>query len=889
MLELLRRADDGRGSMVLVGGEAGIGKTRFLAELRARAEGAARVLSGSCLEYARTPFGPFLDVLRELDPAALPYLKVDGGKTKRQQFAEIADQLGSAAQGQTLVVMIEDLHWADQATLEQLQYLAPKLDATRLLLAVTYRVDEMQTGAACDVLGKLLRAPHVSGLTLGPLSATETRALIHAQLRTLESPALATIARITALAEGNPLFVEELLRSAIGRAAEPAGDDLPPTLRDLVLARTRLLSEQDQRVLATAAALGREFDAEFLAAAAGRAVDEVRDTLRRAREARLVVERRGAIVAYAFRHALIREALYSELLLEEARELHVAVATQLEARHPERVGELAYHTWAAGDAEKSIIYNVAAGDRAAAMYAFEDAVLLYERAIELCAEPSLPRARTREKIARALFEAGRSKQAVIYSEASRADYERCGDLRSAAYLCHDLAKHCFAACDRTGCLNALAHAGGLLRRIPAGAENAELLALLSHQTGRLGDLEGAWQFLDEATRCGDVASGAAAVAFNHARGLANCMAGDADQAVADIQRALSLRRPAPCEPGLNLALVAAEFGEDELAERMQRAALSEARERRNRGNELYAIGLCAELAEQQARFDDAVRYLEEALPLREFVDFPGFMFAKLAGVAQRLATRMLRPELGAYFDAEQMLESSFACGGSEFISEIASAIVERYVHEGRSDEAAGLLHRAIPALGLGIARTKLLVLAPSYAADDDLPAARASLAAWARPNNPLGQARLAAFDAGVAARRGDWVTAQPAALGAAEAFARLGRPYERARALELGGDGAGAYAAYVAMGDRRDAARLRAGALGVNRRGRAKHELTAREREVGELVAAGRSNRAVAESLVISERTVEKHVEAILGKLGIRSRTELAARYREETASTSAS
>lgn len=181
------------------------------------------------------------------------------------------------------------------------------------------------------------------------------------------------------------------------------------------------------------------------------------------------------------------------------------------------------------------------------------------------------------------------------------------------------------------------------------------------------------------------------------------------------------------------------------------------------------------------------------------------------------------------------------------------------------------------------------MLAGSYAADEDLAAARVSLSDWARPNNPLGRARLAYFDASVAARRGDQAGARTAAAGAADMFARLRRPYERARALELAGDDAAAYEAYIAIGDRRDAACVRASALGVNRRGRAKHELTEREREVAGRVAAGRSNRAVADELVISERTVEKHLEAILGKLGLRSRTELAARYREGPGSTAAS
>lgn len=888
VLELVRQAAEGRGSMVLLGGEAGFGKTRFVTELRARAGDRVRVIVGSCLEYAQSALGPFVDVIHELATDVSPYLSGEQVSTKRQQFVDIAALLRGASDSCTCIV-IEDLHWADQATLELLQYLAPKLAVMHLVLLVTYRVDEMQ-GPAADALGKLLRSSSVRGVTLSPLSESEANALIHAQLANRDALGFATVAHIMALAEGNPLFIEELLRSAVDRPSAAPTEDLPPTLRELVLARIRPLDDEDRRALVHAAVLGREFDAELLSRIVGRPIDDVRETLRRIRKLQLIVERRAETVSYVFRHELMREALCSELLADQTRALHAAVAAQLEALHPERVEELAYHTWSARDPRKAFTYNVAAGDRASALYAFGDAALLYERAIEFCTEPSAERAQTCEKIAAALFNVGWMKQAARYSEASRSDYEACGDFLSAAYVCNELARHRFAACDRAGCLTAIAHAAELVRRVPDGGRAAEILVLLSHQTGRLGDLAGARRFLDEAGRCGDLEAPGIAPVFFHARGLANCMAGERDQALADMQRAAAVA--STDEPGLsrlvNLGLIAAEFGADALAQENQREVLRSARRRRNRTNELYALGLCADLAVHQGRFDVAVSLLQEALPLLEVVEFPGYAFANLSAVSQRLAMRMLRPELAAYFDAERMLESSFECGGAQFISEIVSAHVERYVHEGRQDDAAALLRRAIPAVGSGISRSNLLVLAGSYAADEDVPAARASLAAWARPNNPLGRARLTYFDASVAARGGDRAKARTMALAAADAFGRLGRPYERAQALELGGDFAGAHATFAAIGDRRDAARLRAAALGINRRGRAKDELTEREREVSRLVASGKSNRTVAKELIISERTVEKHVEGILGKLGLTSRTELAVRYKEPPASTPA-
>lgn len=846
----------------------------------------ARIVQGFCFEFAQSPLGPVIDVLHDLGDSPPSHLGADAVGTKRRQFAEVASRLRRASNERPCVVVIEDLHWADQATLELLQYLAPHIVEMPLVLAVTYRTDELhRQHPAVSAVARLLRATSAYDVRLSPLSTPETHAFIEALTEHRDRPALPVIARITGLAEGNPLFVEELLRHALEHPAPVlASDAMPATLRDVVLARLRLLPDDDQRVLVQAALLGREFDADLVAGIVARTIDDVRGTLKHARDLHLIIEQRGEPVTYTFRHELTREALCSELLAEEARALHQAVTCVLEARRPDRVAELAYHAWAARDGEKAVRYNVAAGDRARLVYAFEDALPLYERAIEFCPEPGVTRARIREKTAGALVSAGRSREALRHSNAARSDYEACGDLESAARVSHQLSMQCFAACDREGSLGAIMDAAQIIRRVPKSPAAVEILSMVSRQLGRLGDLDGAWRFVGEAQQSGNVEDPGAAWFFLHARGLAHCMSGDPDAAVADMRRALA---SVPADDNgdaenvtmVNFAAVAFEFGFDELFAEMCEAGLRTARTRRYPPRELYALGLGAEWNLRRGRYKEALSLLSEAAPLLDAVDFPGFVFAKLTAASMRLSMRMMRPDLAGYLDADRMFESSFRSGGAEFIGEMASAFAELYAGEGRFDDAAALLHRTLAVCGRGFSQCSVMMAAAAYARPADVEIARASLAAWARPNNRLGLAHLELFDATVAARCGDHGRARARGADAASSYAALNLPHERAQALELTGDVAGAYALYEAIGDRRDASRLRGTALTLNRRGRAPNELTPREREVSRLIAAGRSNRAVAAELVISERTVEKHVEAILSKLGFSSRSELAAHH----------
>lgn len=895
-LELLRErfrlAAAAQGSMVLLRGEAGIGKTRFVAEFRRWvAQERAAVLTGECLEYARAPLAPFVDALEriaDLDPdAAELYERLTGvldaekreeATAKRRQFIAIFSVLRRFAQRAPCVVVVEDLHWADHATLELLQFLAPRVVESRLLIVATYRSDELHRRHPVTApLARILRSESVLDVTLEPFSPAEMNAFVRATLhgRDLDFRVVATI---KALAEGNAFFAEELLRNALDKAVVPDGE-LPPSIRDVVLARLNLLAEEDQRILMQAAVLGTEFEPGLLAAIAGCPLDAVRGVLRRARDLQLLREHAGDVVTYGFRHALTREALCGELLAEEARTLHAAVAAELEARGSNRVSELAYHFWAARDAAKAVAYNVAAGNAAAGICAFSDAAVLYERAIEFVAGPGPERALIREKSAEALFNAGAGKAAARQCERSLADYELCGDREAAANICARMAYQSFWSCDGEGCLRWCTKAAEMVRAAPRTPRSEEILGYVARILGILGDLRRSLEYLEACSV--DPVTADAAILVLQARGNASAMSGDAGSAIEMLRRAAAIAAgniDSIVVARGNLALVSMEFGQDAIAQAAADEALRFAREHRLPARELYVLGVRAETHLRAGQLLRALSDVNEALPLLDVVDFPGFMYAKLTSASLRLGLRMRKPELICNFDAERMLQASFQSKGAEFIAEMAAAFAEKLVDEGRFGEAAALLHRAVPAVGDGISRAPILVLTAAYGDLADAGIARNSLDSWARPDNVVGRAHLALFDAHVAHRKGDRTASVSTASQAVDLFSSLCRPYELAQTLELKGEVSEARSIYERIGDVRDAERLRAQVVGVNRRGRMRDELTLREREISTLVAGGKSNRAIGEELVISERTVEKHVESILAKTGASSRTELAAR-----------
>ncbi|HVU78297.1 MAG TPA: AAA family ATPase, partial [Gaiellaceae bacterium] len=397
------RAAEGTPSTVIVGGEAGIGKTRLVdaAAERLEEEGFA-VLRGSCVELGgeALPFAPLADAVRALarsldehalddalGPARamlarlLPELEIDGPATEIQPgrfFELVLGMLGRLAEERPLAFVVEDAHWADQGTLDLIAFLVRALRGVRVLLVVTYRSDELHRGHPLRrMLAELERVRSVERLELRRFTRTE----VAEQLAAIrgEVPPADVVDLVHERSEGNAFLVEEMLA-----VVESGGAEVPPSLRDVLLARLEQLSEPAQRVLRVAATGGGRVSEELLAAVSGLAEQELLAGLREAVENHLlVVDDEGA--GYRFRHALARDAVYEDLLPGERVRLHGRFGSAIEAS-PSLAGvsALAWHWYAALDLPRALEASVRAAREGASGAALPEEVARHcERALEV--------------------------------------------------------------------------------------------------------------------------------------------------------------------------------------------------------------------------------------------------------------------------------------------------------------------------------------------------------------------------------------------------------------------------------------------------------------------------------------------------------------------------
>ncbi len=412
----LQAAHEGRSSATLLAGEAGVGKTRVVAEIAAvaQAEGAI-VLLGGCIDLGEgsMPYAPVAEALRGLvrrvDPEELEIVLGQG----RTELARLVPDLGPVAgtggnatgalsygsgQGRLfelllgvlerlaarapVVFIVEDLHWSDRSTRDLLGFLVRNLRDVPVMLLFTYRSDELhRRHPLLPFLAELERTGRVERLALVPFDRRESAQ----QLRAIAGHDLdaGLIESIHARSGGNAFFGEELLVAA----GEDGRAELPATLRDVLLARTADLAEPTQEFLRVASAAGQRVDPALLAAAAALDETTLYEALRESVGRQVLVpDPTAGIERYAFRHALLQEAIYDDLLPGERTRLHSAFARTLEASSlgdASRAAELAYHWHAAHDLPRAFEASVAAGDADEARYAFPEAQAQYERAIDL--------------------------------------------------------------------------------------------------------------------------------------------------------------------------------------------------------------------------------------------------------------------------------------------------------------------------------------------------------------------------------------------------------------------------------------------------------------------------------------------------------------------------
>jgi tetratricopeptide (TPR) repeat protein len=522
----LVEATAGRGRTVLLSGEAGLGKSALLRRFveRARSHG-TRVLLGECTEIeARRPFGPFIDAFVSADlplppelaqggPGALPIAEVE----RYRVHLAFADRLAEVARDQPLVMIVEDLHWADEATNELVLYLARKLRDARVLLLVTYRSDELHRLHPLNhVLAELGRGRLADDVRLKRLTLEEVGEVIKAALGLAGPPTAEFRRALFERTEGNPFFVEEILRALVEKGELEYRDGawhrtkavaeltIPASVRDAVQQRLLGLEPKARKAMQVAAVIGQRFDFEILGAVSGLDEAALLDVIKAAIEAQLVREETDADgnESYAFRHALSREAVLAELLQRERRLLHRSVGEAIDraagSATEARAEELAYHFDEARDTERALRYHALAAARSVRMAAPVGAIRHLERAIELAPDddPALVTMLLRlGDIALTVADTQRALRAV---EQARALADQRGDVLAAGEAIYRMA-NCRWYLGETGRATEIAREGiALLEPLGPSAPLAACYAELA----RLAMIDGR----DEAVEIGERAA-----------------------------------------------------------------------------------------------------------------------------------------------------------------------------------------------------------------------------------------------------------------------------------------------------------------------------------------------------------------------------------------------
>ncbi|NVI87127.1 AAA family ATPase [Actinomadura sp. BRA 177] len=391
---------------VLVGGDAGLGKTRLIREFSRSVAGQANVLVGGCLELGSDglPFAPFTTVLRSLvrdigiegvaglcprgDTGGLarllpefgePESDAASGEERARLFEVVLTLLERLAEKGPVVLVIEDAHWADRSTRDLLAFLVRNLGGGPVLIVLTYRTDELhRTHPLRQLLAGLGRLERVRRVEIGKLSRAEVSALVTELLGQAPQPGL--VERIEARSEGNPLFIETLLQDDGELVCE-----LPESLRDLLLAGVQRLPEETQDVLRDASGGSTRIEHALLAAVSGLDDAALTRVLRPAVAANvLVVDGDG----YAFRHALIREAVHDDLLPGEHTRLHTRYAETLE-NDPSLVPagrlwvELSYHWKQAHNSTWALVASWRAARESRKALAYAECLAMLERVLQL--------------------------------------------------------------------------------------------------------------------------------------------------------------------------------------------------------------------------------------------------------------------------------------------------------------------------------------------------------------------------------------------------------------------------------------------------------------------------------------------------------------------------
>jgi ATP/maltotriose-dependent transcriptional regulator MalT len=950
---LLDSASDAQPSAVLLAGDAGVGKTRLLSEFARQArDRGVLVLVGRCVDLGAggLAYLPFTEALSQprrdaeagagepANAAAATVRRVAGQRPVLGRLAQnSAGGLEAADPGERLslfdavagilaelgrevgpvLLVIEDLHWADASTRDLLRFLLARLGSERLLVIASYRADDLHRRHPLrPLLSELLRLPGVERIELSPFDETELRDYLR-RLLGAEVPE-GVVRSIRARSEGNAFFAAELLEAGEGELSQ-----LPAALADVLLTRLEQLSPDAQHVARVASVAGRRVDDELLRDASGLTAQAHDAALREAVAHQVLVP--DDLGRYAFRHALMQEAVYADLLPGERVSLHAAYARSLTGAGDQAAADLAYHCLAAHDLPGALAASVRAGDESIRRLGPAEALRHYEQALQLwSAVPAAERPADRDTIdlglsaASAANGAGELARAVSLAAQARDEAVALGDGRRVAVARGQLAGHLYADERVDEALAEARAARATLATQPPSAAAVWAAAVEVRVLGHTGDVaaarKAASQALAEARALG---LAAAEVDLLTSLAVIEGARGDPGDAVAQLEevhrQAERTQDPAAAlRARYNLAVAYLDVGDLDRALRTFTMLLAQAAEA-GLGSSMYGT--------DARRIFISTRYVvgdwEGALQV---------VSDGTAGLSERMA-RSLRgaalPVLAARDPAAAVKITEDAAAQDFWIPQagqfVAGARAEALTWLGDTDAAVDVVQRALDWLSAagepwdlgGIWLSALALAALGDAAErarraNDQAAAAAledqatiyrddarARATKGRPRlavlGPEGRAWLARAEAEAERVAG---RADPEVWAGVVAAYEYGHRYEIARSRWRLAE------ALVAAGDPRaaaeqaTAARETAVALGARplrealdalaRRARLDiglgvptgNVLTPREMEVMRLVAVGLTNRQIGQRLFISEKTASVHVSNVLAKLGASGRAE---------------
>jgi DNA-binding NarL/FixJ family response regulator len=947
----------GTPGMVLLGGDAGVGKTRLLTELAARAERDGwQVLVGHCVDSGdiALPYLPFTEVFGQLAARSpglveqlvdahpsvarlLPARRVDGAgpadgadRLDRVELVEsVQAALAHLSRGAPVLLVVEDAHWADRSTRDLLTMLFARGVESGVSVVVSYRADDLHRRHPLrTAVAEWGRLPAVTRLSVPPLPDGDVRTL--ARILAPTPIPEHQLRRIVERSEGNAFFTEELVATA------DLDGGLPGDLADLLLVRMERLDDDARRLVRAAAVAGRSVSHELLACVTDLEVDALEHAARSAVEAHILVA--APSNRYAFRHALMAEAVYDDLLPGERVRLHAAYAQLLaDGRVPSTAAELARHARAAHDLPTALTASIRAGDEAMAVGGPDEAARHYEVALQLVDDeggvagmPGSPRVDVVDltiAAADAAVAAGHVLRAVALVQHALDELPQAAGGDRRGRLLVSLASLCVLI-DTGIDLHALTtEALGLVPDAPSALRGAllNLHARACYERNRFDD---AAQWAEQALTLGselglpDVTS--------HARTtLANLdvRAGDPDSALRSLEATLAQAQASQdvtteLRATYSLGSFLFEVGRFEPARAAFEHAVERARES-GRPWTPYAVEarcMLGHLAYVRGDWDDVATILdvsrEAPPPLPSALVTATAVAVPAARGQQDVAAQLLalreswrHDGLVAVRSGAAELELALAAGDPARAAAVYDAVCATVTRLWRTD--AFLAQVRLASLVVGTAarsaggasaqeHDELLALAAQVAAD----AARAIAGREGRggtmgPEGTAWHGRLAAE-----LLRLRWLTQvdppDPAALEQAwalnvEQFVAFGDAFETARsrarwAAVLRAQGRPAEAAEQVAQARTTAHALGADPLLAELRALgartpadgaglapAREHLTPREQEVLHLVAQGRTNRQVASQLFISEKTVSVHMSNILAKIGAGGRTEAVA------------